>query len=101
MPVWWILSATVVLVSGCMTPAPPASVVQERQSASPTPAARRISGDGTGGFILPDGTRVEGDQAGGFTLPNGAYVASDGQGGLRLPNGTRCSADGAGGYICS
>jgi hypothetical protein len=95
-----LLCAMVVLVSGCMTPAPPASVMQESQFTSPIPATKRISGDGAGGFILPDGTRVEGDQAGGFTLPNGAYAAPDGRGGLRLPNGVRCPADGAAGYIC-
>src|SRR4051794_24414883 len=96
----WIVLAILPMVSACMTPAPPAPVVQERPSGGPSPATKRITHDGADGFILPDGTRVAGDQAGGFTLPNGEYVAPDGAGGLRLPNGSRCNADGAAGYVC-
>jgi hypothetical protein len=96
----WVVLATFTLVSGCMTPAPRAPVMQERISGSPNLVAKRITRDGAGGFILPDGTRVAGDQAGGFTLPNGAYVARDEAGDLRLPNGSRCTADGTNGYIC-
>lgn len=96
----WIVLVMLTVISGCMTPAPPASVVQERLSSSPSPATKRITRDGVGGFILPDGSQVAGDQAGGFTLPNGAYVAPDGEGGLRLPNGVRCVSDSATGYLC-
>src|SRR5689334_4671882 len=97
----WSVLAILTVVSGCMAPAQPASVAQGRLSIDPrTATSKRITRDGAGGFVLPDGTRVAGDQNGGFTLPNGAYVAPDGQGGLRLPNGVRCMADGTAGYVC-
>ncbi len=89
-------------------PLPPANVGDTRGAAvTPSPLivpapspAKHITSNGTGGYILPDGTTVAGDGSGGFRLPNGAYVAPDGAGGVTLPNGTRCTADGAGGYLC-
>lgn len=66
---------------------------------APSPA-KRITSNGAGGYVLPDGTTVAGDGSGGFRLPNGAYVAPNGAGGVTLPNGTKCTADGAGGYLC-
>ena len=36
----------------------PAPVVQDRPTVDVSTAARRITRDGAGGFILPDGTRV-------------------------------------------
>jgi hypothetical protein len=97
----WVVLSLVVLVQGCMAPAPPEPVLQTRPSTGPSMAGpKRIARDGTGGFILPDGSRVVGDQAGGFTLPNGAYVAPDGEGNLLLPNGVRCVSEGETGYVC-
>jgi hypothetical protein len=91
------------LSSGCSAPPPPA-LAPVVQAPTPAPVAetpmKRISRDGTGGFILPDGTRVAGDAEGGFTLPNGDYVAADGDDGLLLPNGVRCTLDRTGGYVC-
>jgi hypothetical protein len=89
-------------------PLPPANVGDTRGAAvAPAPlivpapsTAKRITSNGAGGYVLPDGTTVAGDGSGGFRLPNGAYVAPDGAGGVTLPNGTRCMADGAGGYLC-
>jgi hypothetical protein len=97
----WFVLALVMMVSGCMAPAPPEPILQARPSTGPSMATtKRITRDGAGGFILPDGSRVAEDQAGGFTLPNGAYVAPDGDGNLLLPNGVRCVSDGATGYVC-
>ena len=95
-----LVFAGLTVLSGCMTPEPLAPVVQDRPTVDASTVARRITRDGAGGFILPDGTRVAEDQAGGFTLPNGTYVAPDGEGGLRLPNGMRCVPEGATGYAC-
>lgn len=64
------------------------------------PNVKRISNDGQGGLILPDGTRVTMDSAGGFTLPNGDYVRRDARGGLNLPNGNRCFPDSNAGFVC-
>ena len=89
-------------------PVPPANVGDARASAvtptlpiaaSPT-SAKRIAYNGSGGYVLPDGTTVAGDGSGGFRLPNGAYVAPDAAGHVTLPNGTRCTPDGAQGYLC-
>jgi hypothetical protein len=87
---------------------PPANVGDGRASAvAPTPPitsspsnAKRITYNGAGGYVLPDGTTVAGDASGGFRLPNGVYVAPDGTGGVTLPNGTKCTSDGARGYLC-
>jgi len=65
---------------------PPANVGDTRTSAvAPTPPtssapsqAKRITYNGAGGYVLPDGTTVAGDASGGFRLPNGTYVAPDG-----------------------
>ena len=89
-------------------PLPPANVGDTRAPAvAPTPpvtpapsSAKRITYNGAGGYVLPDGTTVAGDASGGFRLPNGVYVAPDGAGGVTLPNGTKCTSDGAGGYLC-
>ncbi len=89
-------------------PLPPANVGDTRATAgvpppsiTPAPAnAKRITYNGAGGYILPDGTTVAEDGSGGFRLPNGAYVAPDGTGSVTLPNGTRCTSDGARGYLC-
>ncbi len=89
-------------------PVPPANVGDTRATAvAPTPSialapsnAKRISYNGAGGYVLPDGTTVPGDGSGGFRLPNGAHVAPDATGGVTLPNGTRCTSDGARGYLC-
>jgi hypothetical protein len=89
-------------------PLPPANVGDTRTPVgAPTPPttpapsnAKRITYNGAGGYVLPDGTTVAGDASGGFRLPNGAYIAPDGTGGVTLPNGTRCKSDGARGYLC-
>ncbi len=99
------LSACVSSAGQQAPPVPPANVGDTRATAAapvaPAPSnARRISYNGAGGYVLPDGTTVAGDGSGGFRLPNGAYVAPDATGGVTLPNGTRCTSDGAQGYLC-
>jgi hypothetical protein len=95
-----------VALSGCVAPAPREPVTQIvppgniPTGAAPIGRGRHIIFNGTGGFVLPDGSTVAADAAGGFTLPNGSYAAPDGAGGLTLPNGSRCISDGARGYLC-
>lgn len=96
----FLVLATLVPMSACMALPPPTPTVVQEPLSGPNSSTRRITRDGAGGFILPDGTRVAGDQAGGFTLPNGEYVAAEGTGALRLPNGVRCISEGAAGYVC-
>ena len=112
LPVLWMSLALSACVSSSgqqqFQPVPPANVGDTRATAvTPTPSialapsnAKRISYNGAGGYVLPDGTTVPGDGSGGFQLPNGAYVAPDAIGGVTLPNGTRCTSDGARGYLC-
>lgn len=85
-------------------PLPPANVGDTRAPAvAPPPAiapmpsnnAKHIVYNGTGGYVLPDGTTAAGDGSGGFRLPNGAYIFPDGTSGVTLPNGMRCTSDGA------
>jgi hypothetical protein len=101
---FWLVLVLPAALLGCVTPAPRQQAVQVAPSAVPSAvgpvARRRISYDGAGNFILPDGSVVPGDGSGGFTLPNGTYVTADGTGGVILPNGARCTSDGAGGYLC-
>jgi hypothetical protein len=89
------------MTSGCAVPQREEAVLLTIPPSEVAPGGtRRISDDGAGGLILPDGSRVRVDQAGGFSLPNGAYIAPDASGGLMLPNGTRCVSDREGGYVC-
>ena len=102
----FLVLALSIIVSGCVSPAPSGRVAhvtptpQVAPAAPPQTGTKRITSDGAGNFILPDGTMVAADDEGGFTLPNGARVAPDGAGGLILPNGARCVSDGARGYVC-
>ncbi len=104
------------VLAGCVSsgtqqqaqPMPPANVGETRATAVVPPpsiasspsSTKRITYNGSGGYILPDGTTVAGDGSGGLRLPNGAYVAPDGTGSVTLPNGTRCTSNGARGYLC-
>lgn len=77
-------------------PAPMAGAVAPMQG-----SVKRISSDGAGGLILPDGAQVVVDSSGGFSLPNGDYVRRDRSGALLLPNGARCVPDvQRGGFLC-
>jgi hypothetical protein len=107
----WLVIATTAVLGGCTTPVqqspvievstPGAAIVPSRAPAAASPVSgRRITYDGQGAFVLPDGSTVAADPFGGFILPNGAVARPDGSGGVILPNGTRCSPDGARGYIC-
>lgn len=107
----WLIFAGAVNLAGCTTPAqygPVAQVSTPQIAPIPAPpplapspvAGRRITYDGQGAFVLPDGATVAADPSGGFTLPNGAVARPDGAGGVILPNGTRCGSDGVRGYIC-
>lgn len=87
------------LASGCVQPARQRVTVLGPEPGGVS-AAKRISNDGMGGLVLPDGSRVEVDPSGGFTLPNGEYVRRDASGALNLPNGARCLPDGRNGYNC-
>jgi len=101
----WHSCALLVTLCGCVSSAgqqqaqilPPGNVPSG--GAATESGRRHIVYNGSGGFLLPDGTTVAADAAGGFTLPNGSYVAPD-RGGVMLPNGTRCVSDGARGYRC-
>lgn len=100
MSFWYGVAATLAFcVSGCVGSAhqAPVLVAPERASIGYT---KRIQSDGSGGFILPDGTRVPADGAGGFTLPNGTHLGPDRAGNLALPTGAVCVPDGLGGYQC-
>src|SRR5687768_12997281 len=107
----WLIFAGAVNLTGCTTPVqqgPVAQVSTPHVAAIPAPApaaassisGRRITYDGQGAFVLPDGSTVEAGPDGGFTLPNGAEARPDSAGGVILPNGTRCGSDGARGYVC-
>ena len=107
----WLIFVGATMLAACMTSVQEGPVAQMStpyvaalpapQTPAPTPVAgRRITYDGQGAFVLPDGSTVAADPSGGFTLPNGAVARPDGTGGVVLPNGTRCSSDGARGYVC-
>jgi hypothetical protein len=97
---FWLGIAYTLLVFGCGAPTPPDSAAQTPLAPAPSMSgSKRIVSDGSGGFILPDGTPVATDEKGGFRLPNGGYVAALADG-LLLPNGVRCAPDDAGGYVC-
>jgi hypothetical protein len=102
MRVWGVLIVSAV-VTGCVAPTPTQQALLPPAAvpASPTaPGGKRITYNGAGGFVLPDGTLVAAEPGGGFTLPNGARAVPDGGGGITLPNGARCLSDRAGGFIC-
>jgi hypothetical protein len=85
--------------AGCVEPARQRVIVASPEPMRPQASVKRISSDGAGGLVLPDGTRVELDERGGFALPNGAYVRRDASGALNLPNGARCVPD-MDGFAC-
>ena len=103
---WYILSVAWLLAGSVSSESrlpevvyPPATILATENDLRPK-LERHIRPNGSGGFLLPDGTSIPAEPSGGFKLPNGALVLSDGRGGVILPNGSRCEPDGAGGYLC-